>query len=109
MFEYHEDHEAFYAANGWGCKCCGQLSSTAWWTISGDVYCDRCKVNLKEELGRSIKAVRIPNRPAGVAPAEFEIEPTGFGFQVAAQVQREYADMHGLTIDGEVVMHAITA
>lgn len=104
----YEDLEAFFAAEGWGCKCCGQLSSNAWWKISGDTYCDRCKVNLKAELGRSIKDAKIPNRKAGQAAATWG-NSDGFGHQVAKQVQAEYADIYGTVIDGEVVVRAITA
>lgn len=90
----YEDIEAFYAADGWGCKCCGQLSSNAWWHISGDSYCDRCKVNLKEELGRSIKATKVPHRKAGQAPATWP-SSNGFGHQYAVQMQAEYAEIYG--------------
>lgn len=90
----YEDLEAFYAANGWGCKCCGQLSSASWWTASGDSYCLSCKTAMKAELGRSVKFTKVPNRPAGQAPAVFEIDPSRFGHELAASVRAEYADMH---------------
>lgn len=95
----YEDHEAFYKAEGWGCKSCGELSSTDWFEISGDCYCARCTADMKAELGRSIKARKYPRREFLQEPATWEHDPSRFGHQYAEDAREAYAALHSHTTE----------
>lgn len=96
--ETYEDVQEFHAAKGWGCKCCGELSSPEWWQTSGDTYCKRCKKEMSAELGR-LQWHRYPTREeAGktrtIVWAEQANPPAKDGFDYAEWQRADYARMH---------------
>ena len=101
----YEDVQDFFAAHGWGCKCCGSLDSDAWWQSSGDTYCTRCKKALWNEL--RVSSVKYPTRAeAGVTAAlarRWVFNPASEGHQYAAWTRAEYDRIHHNVIDGVVV------
>lgn len=91
----HEDIEEANAANGWGCKCCGELSSPSWWTcLHGDIYCLGCKRHMASEL--RIRFVAFPTRAtAGLQRTVVHTyNPASQGFEVAAWQRAEHARMY---------------
>lgn len=101
----YEDVEELHAAEGWGCKCCGWLSSDAWWQSSGDRYCTRCKKALWNEL--RVSSVKYPTRKeAGITAAPLvprAYNPASEGHAYAAWARADYDRIHHNVIDGEVV------
>lgn len=91
----YEDIEEMYAAIGWGCKCCGELSSPQWWQTSGDTYCKRCKKEMSAELGR-LRWHRYPTRKASGLPQTviWKHDPSSQGFEYAAWSRAEYARIY---------------
>lgn len=94
-FNTYEDIQAFFAAEGWGCKCCGELTSDAWWKCQGDTYCTRCKRALWNEL--RVRCTRVSSRQPGQAPATWKRDLSGFGHDYAANLRVEYARIHGVS------------
>lgn len=92
----YEDIEELNAAEGWGCKCCGKLSSPAWWTCpAGDIYCTGCKEQMRKEL--RIKFTAFPTRAAsGLTRTVVRVyDPTSQGFEVAAWQREEHKRIYG--------------
>lgn len=92
----YEDIEEFYAAQGWGCKCCGKLSAPSWWTCAaGDIYCGDCKERMRTEL--RIKFAAFPTREASGLPRTVVhiYDSTSQGFEVAAWQREEYQRIYG--------------
>lgn len=102
--ETYEDVAELYAAEGWGCKCCGKLTSPSWWKgEGGDTYCLRCKKQMWNEL--RVRFTKYPTRAeAGVTRTVTRVyDPTSQGFEVAAAMRAEYERMYHDVIDGEIV------
>lgn len=92
----HEDIEEANAAEGWGCKCCGKLSSASWWTCEhGDIYCLGCKRHMASEL--RIRFVAFPTRAASgrTRTVVRAYDPTSQGFEVAAWQRQEHERIYG--------------
>lgn len=98
----YEDIQELYAALGWGCKNCGQLSSPEWWQTSGDTYCKACKKEMTAELGR-LRWHKYPTRKASGLPQTvvYVFDPKSEGHAYAewsrneyARLRREYAHLY---------------
>ena len=90
----YEDVAELYAAEGWGCKMCGQLTSPEWWCCGGDIFCTRCKKALWRELREP--STRFPTRTeTGLARTVTRAyNPDSQGFEVAAWQRKEYERLY---------------
>lgn len=87
-----------YAAYGWGCTCCGQLTSETWWSgtpTMGDIYCLACKLAMWKEL--RVVSYRYPTRAeAGLTAATVTPvhDPTHPGWDYHRHAVAGYARLH---------------
>jgi hypothetical protein len=89
----YEDIEEFYAAEGYGCKVCGQLTSCDWFASEanlemGDIWCYICKITIGKEV--RAKFAKFPHRAKGVTVEPRRYNPASDGWAISEYQKNEH-------------------